>query len=129
MEPPAVLAQIDEQFGMSRRGGADALQRVRAPAELLQDRVVRDRAQFARMADARGAHHAIGLPRRRPRSGHVEQRWAERAEQRGIACVVDQLLHAGANGGEEVGGEVGVGVDRILDRTGGRMIGLLRDAA
>ena len=113
---------------MPRRGGADALQRVRAPAELLQDGVVRDRAQFARMPDTRRSHHAIRLPRCGPRSGHIDQRRTERAEQRGIARVVDQRLHAGAHGGEEVGGEVGIGVDRILDRTRRRMVGLLRDA-
>ena len=112
-------------LGMARRGGADALQRVRAPAELLQDGVVGDGAQFARMADARRAHHAVGLPRRRARAGLVEQRRAEGAEQRGIAGVIDQRLHAGADGGEEVGGEVGIGVDRILDRAGRGMIGLL----
>ena len=51
-EARALLAQALEQFGVARGGLAQALQRVRAPAELLQDRVVGDGAELARVADA-----------------------------------------------------------------------------
>ncbi len=61
MEPSAGLAQLGERLGMPRRRRAQPLQRVRAPAKLLQNGVVRDGPQFARMADARGA-----APCRRP---------------------------------------------------------------
>ncbi len=45
-----------------------------------------------------------------------------------VAGVLDQSFHAGADGGEEIGGEVGIGVDRILDRARRRMVGLFGDA-
>ena len=61
---------------------------------------------------------ASDLPGAGARAGGVEQRRAERAEQGGIAGVLDQLLHRRAGGGEELGGEIG-----LLHRSGRRRLG------
>src|ERR1700722_18410598 len=98
METAAVVPHVGEGFGMPRRRRAQSLQRIGAPAKLLQNGIVWDRPQFARVADARGARDTVRLSRRGPRTGSVKQRWAERTEYRAVAGVLDERFHAGANG-------------------------------
>ena len=88
------------------------MQHVGAPAELLQDRVVRDGTEFARMTD-RGRPPGIGLPRAGAGARGVKQRRTERPQQGSIAGVLDQLLHGVAGRREEPRSEVAFAVDRV----------------
>ena len=107
-----VRSQLRERLGMLARRRAQSLQRVGAPAQLLQDRVVGDRAQFARMTNRRRAA-GIRLPGARARAGLVEQRRPEGPQQRRVSGILDEVAHGIADQGEEIGGEVGILVDRV----------------
>ena len=61
VEAAAVGPHLREGFRVSRGSGANALQRVRAPADLLEDCVVGDGAKFARVANGDGTRHAVHL--------------------------------------------------------------------
>ncbi len=126
-EPAASLAHRRKRLGMPRRGRAEPMQRVRAPAELLQDRVVGDRSQLARMPHARRGTHRIADARGGPRAGGVEQVRPECPEQRAVSRVLHQSLHAGPDRGKEIGGEIRLRIHRVFDRPGGRMERVLGD--
>jgi len=126
-EARAAQAQVGEGIRVRRRRAAETVQRIRQPAELVEDRVVRDGPQLGGMGDPRRPAHAIGLPRRRARSGAVQQPRPEGAEQRGIAGVLHQLRDLAADGGEEIGAEIGLGIDRV-GLGGRRGEGVLGDA-
>lgn len=128
MKATAVGPHLRKGFRVARGGGTDALQRVGAPADLLKDCIVGNGAKFARVTDDDGACHTVCLTGGGTRTGAVNQRWAEGAEQGGVTSILDEVLHAGADGGEEIGCEIGIGVDRILDRAGCRMERVFGDA-
>ena len=107
------LAHGAEQVRRARGGMADAMHAVRHPAELLEDGVIGDGAEFAGMADARRPR-PFRLARGGTRTGLVEQRGAERADQRGIAGIVDEFVHLLAHGLEELAGEIRLVIDRVL---------------
>ena len=116
-EPHRIPAHVAKEVGRPARRAAHAVQRVREVAELVQDGVVRDRPHLARMGD-HGRAAAVRLPHHRSRAGAVEEARAERAEKRGVAGVVDQRLHVLTHHREELGGEIGLGIDRVVGLVG-----------
>ena len=103
VEPQGLLGVLVDRL-------ADAADRVRQHAELLQDAVVRDRAQLRGVLELRLRPPGVGLAQQRARAGRVEQVDVEEAEQRRVAGVVDDGLVELGDGGEEL---VDVGLGRV----------------
>lgn len=61
VEAAALRAHLGEGFRVPRGGGAQSVQRVGAPADLLEDRVVGNGAKLAGMAKPRAAQHPVDL--------------------------------------------------------------------
>ena len=116
-EAHGIPAHVAEQVWGPARRTADAVQGIGQEAELLQDRVVGDRPHLARMGD-HGRAAAVGLAGDGPGARAVEEARAEGPEQGGVAGIVDQRLHVLAHHGEELGGEIRLGVDRVVGLVG-----------
>ena len=93
LQPRRALGELDEALALRADRGAESRHHVRDVAELLQDCVVRDGAHARRIA---ALGRVIALALHRARAGLEQQVGAERAEQRAVARMREQLLLVGA---------------------------------
>ena len=112
LAPPLALAQQPGKLlVIARRGAADARQHVHRIAQLLQNRVVRDRADLPQ------AHLAfrgnVGLAARDAAAGGIEQAQPECGDRAGVCAAVEMRPLVLLDRAIEIEAEVGPAIERI----------------
>ena len=109
-----VVVQTLEALRVLGDGLADAADHVGEEAELLQDGVVRNGAQLARMLQVDVPRPGVVLAPRRTRPGGVQEVGAIGPEQGAVRRIVHDGAVEALDRGEEFLGVVGLGIERIV---------------